>query len=920
MKKSLDFIFLNMKSKLFYFLLHITGIIFSQNYLDSLKTIITSDLSDSIKEQRINSFFKESSLKRDSIAYADYYHELGKFYHKLSKKGKRVINLEKAILYSKKSLNLKREKNAPDISIKKTLYNLGFFHWETLNYFEAINSFQQIIDMHKVDKKTLGALRTISKIYFEIGDYHKALLSLNDLIDISTGKEKYVSRNIQAHILRAEICLSMDSNTHNERIREDLKKADSLITKYDLSGSRYDLRSSQLEGNRLLENGFYKDAIPYFEKVLTGLSSKDSENLAKVNNSLGNCFFKLGKNNKAIAYLKKAVLYDADYSLSYENLGDVFLDNQKFEEALLYYQEGINAQLFDITLEVTDKVLLEHLEQSKEKYYLLLHLIQKAKAWISYYHFEKDLQKLSYALQTFETADKLIDIIRFESTEYKSKLYWRERGASLYKGAVEVCYLLNQPEKAFYFMEKNKAILLLEDISNHQAMKSANIPIEKAQKEGELKRKIHSIQNELLLSTSKEAVKKELYFAKREYAEFIDSLTNVYPSYASYKRSLPILSYKNAISKFISANTNVLQYIIGPNDGFGLFINEDKPVFFKIPKTEELLEEVKEYNDFVSQKITSKEDYQKLMTNANVIFNKIIPEKVYQKLKGEKVIIIPDYYLQEVSFETLATTSKFNSFLLKDVEINYAYSLSYLDSNNSLIRGRTKNFLGIAPVNFDNLNLPKLNYTLSEVNKGKDIFLGESFLEEEATKKNFLKNASNYNILHFATHAEVNQASIPWIAMSDGKLSLEEIYGYKNQHEIVTLSACETSLGKMQQGEGVLSLARGFFYGGAKSVVSSLWATNDKANQKIVIDFYKELKKGSSKSFALRQAKLNYLNTHEGIEALPFYWGGLILTGDSGAIEFHNNFFKSPLFLVCFSVLLISIFLLVIFRFKSFQK
>ncbi|WP_158250454.1 CHAT domain-containing protein [Aquimarina sp. I32.4] len=81
------------------------------------------------------------------------------------------------------------------------------------------------------------------------------------------------------------------------------------------------------------------------------------------------------------------------------------------------------------------------------------------------------------------------------------------------------------------------------------------------------------------------------------------------------------------------------------------------------------------------------------------------------------------------------------------------------------------------------------------------------------------------------------------------------------------------------------SLARDFFYSGAKSVVSSLWAANDKSNQELMIDFYKGLDQGMTKSTALRNAKLKYIQTHKGSELSPFYWGALVLIGDHKQIS-----------------------------------
>ena len=130
---------------------------------------------------------------------------------------------------------------------------------------------------------------------------------------------------------------------------------------------------------------------------------------------------------------------------------------------------------------------------------------------------------------------------------------------------------------------------------------------------------------------------------------------------------------------------------------------------------------------------------------------------------------------------------------------------------------------------------------------------------------------------------------MPWISFSDKKLYLEELYNHNTSSELVVLSACNTSVGEIYKGEGVMSLSRGFFNSGAKSVVSSLWTVDDKATSEIMQSFYNNIKIGQTKSAALHNAKLNYINSHSLSKTSPYYWASFILIGDSGSIEIKNN-------------------------------
>jgi len=94
--------------------------------------------------------------------------------------------------------------------------------------------------------------------------------------------------------------------------------------------------------------------------------------------------------------------------------------------------------------------------------------------------------------------------------------------------------------------------------------------------------------------------------------------------------------------------------------------------------------------------------------------------------------------------------------------------------------------------------------------------------------------------------------------------------------DLVTLSACETGLGKVASGDDVVGLTRGFLYAGSRSVVASLWKVDDLATSYLMTEFYESLKK-SGKREALRKAQLSTKKKYPH----PYYWASFQLTGNS---------------------------------------
>ena len=95
--------------------------------------------------------------------------------------------------------------------------------------------------------------------------------------------------------------------------------------------------------------------------------------------------------------------------------------------------------------------------------------------------------------------------------------------------------------------------------------------------------------------------------------------------------------------------------------------------------------------------------------------------------------------------------------------------------------------------------------------------------------------------------------------------------------ELVTLSACETGLGKIISGEGIMSMTRGFIYSGTPNILFSLWKVGDKNTYELMVNFYADIIEGQTYSKALRNAKLKLIKNEA--TAFPANWAGFTLVG-----------------------------------------
>ncbi len=200
---------------------------------------------------------------------------------------------------------------------------------------------------------------------------------------------------------------------------------------------------------------------------------------------------------------------------------------------------------------------------------------------------------------------------------------------------------------------------------------------------------------------------------------------------------------------------------------------------------------------------------------------------------------------------------------------------------------------------------------------------------EQATQATFEQEARARRVLHLATHAFVdpgfNEFSGLVLAASedstdDGFWMGYEIADQNLQCDLITLSACETGLGELAEGEGVLGLPRLFLRAGAKSVLMTLWQVDDKFASELMPKFYDYfLNEEQSKIQALAQAKRDLLRMKNHDARIhyqhPYYWAAFTLYGDPGSAARAKK--SSAVLIGLFAILILAV---SIFYFRFYHK
>lgn len=883
---------------------------FSQKISSEFQNIL-NDTILSVEEKDVvfqNLLKRHKSQNNSDLLLGDAY-EIIKWY-------RRQGFLNSAISLNKENIKLMESLEIPNTTFyRRNLYSLGFYQRKNDSLDNAIETFKKLLIYKTPDKYAIqGAFQT-AELYFINGKYHlsKDYHNLSKTIAEDLDNPVFTVRNATG-IAQASKRINTTKSL-NEGIKiliqaiafaEDLNNnasGDTIINLYYLYDMYNQLGNLYIDR---LDYDFVNGKINLEKALDIAKTLDDSTLLHKTYNDLGLLYLNIEK-KEAEAFFIKALEYEPNVlmkSLINRNLSIHYLNFNDYESSLYHIQTAITTLVNFDNSSVTNLPSKIDLSNSVEKFKLISALIDKANIWIKLG--EEDLNNKDYlinSIKTLELADFLIEQTRIENIDRRSKLFWQKTASEIYLKATKTCFLLNNPKKAFYFIEKNKALLLLEDTTLKSTKSKAKIPEAIITEEQNLKNTIIKLE-QLANSKNKNGTQSKLLLARTNYNEFINTLSPNYKLYFKTVEPIKVISIDKFRKEFSKDNNAYVEYILDDEEGYGIAITKSDIKLFEIKDCKALRRNVTTYRNLIDKPIKNKTSQKHFSTISNVIYKTLFPYEINALINNNTLTIIPDYYLQNIPFESLTTSNKDFSYLIYKNQINYAYSLTYLIENTNNQEINSGNVVAFAPVNFST-GLTSLPNTEKELHVIDYLFTSQLYLKTKATKQNFIKESKDAKILHIASHANANDSIGPWISFYNSKINLNDIYSLNNSAELVVLSACNTSLGELHKGEGIMSLSRGFFYAGSKTVISTLWEINDKSSTELLDSFYKNINLGENKSSALRNAKLNYLKTHSLSDASPYYWASFILIGDTEKIEFDNHFSTIYYFILGFILLIV---------------
>lgn len=694
------------------------------------------------------------------------------------------------------------------------------------------------------------------------------------------------------------------------------------------------------------QNDLERAEYYYLKSYKIFSESDDPSNLSSGMNALGMLYLKKNDHHKALDYfiqrleLENKVGNDRSIGKAYLDLGYYYISTKDNEKALSYFMNayGISQPIenksehvlflknIGITYANMEKntSALEYLNQA-------LIIDKSINPELPNLRLIRELANVHHSLQSdsaYHYAELLYKTIENQRIQIgasgRSKRGYFSTFAPFYN-RVASWYLdeKNDPEIAYRWIEAAKARAFIDDLAEASHNLDAHLDSELLNEKIKRSNRVVELSSKLDISTDEDEhpeMLQKLREAEFEYDVFLSRLRLTNPVYSRFDYPDPV-SLKQAQEE-IGSNTLILEYSFSNSKLISFAISQkaakgwstENPVLNgdENPQIDELVIQIR-------NKIKNKRPKVEINESARVLADILLNPASDMLEDAEKVIIVAEGMLAYLPFEALVWNG---NYLIQDFHVKYSPSITALTLISDPEEEYEKDMLQVINPKFSNAGLNPANVSFQSLPSSKleadaisPLFKNVTTLQGKyATERNIKeKNLSQYRYLHFATHGLLNEENPELSGLvlaqdenthesfnhNDGFLRSAEIYALSIKADIVVLSSCESGLGKVVRGEGVLGLQRAFFSAGASTVIVSLWPVYDKSTSHLMSKFYEELiifdkawnnwpssfqrwigwdtNMYGYKAGAMRKAKLSLINSRKYNH--PIYWASFVVVG-----------------------------------------
>jgi CHAT domain-containing protein len=637
-----------------------------------------------------------------------------------------------------------------------------------------------------------------------------------------------------------------------------------------------------LRAQAYLELGQYAKAIEEAKKayVMVPLSSMEKTTQIRVLGVMGLAYALNGDREKALQAANR--LDKGDLSLHGIStidrdvaLARIYLGLKDYPRALeAIRRESTAWQTFqEIPRDfMLNKCLMEtgQANEAKSGYDTLLQLPQTKDSGEIYWmilfdrgRIEEKEGNLKNAVMFYRKAVEVIEQERASINTEASKIGFVGDKQGVYFRLVHCLCAEGQFEPAFEYVERSKARAFVDMLASKKdfAIKDGNKQVVQAllddgvKTEAELRVRDESIDKSKLRS---------IEIKNRE------KLIEQSPELASF---VSVRSFSSGdIRSSIPGNETLVEYYYEGKDLFIFVLSRSVLTAFR-SSSDNLELEIRELRTSLQR--PDSEGYLELCRR---LYEKLI-KPIEGSLKDRNLIIVPHGALHYLPFNVLCNEK---GYLIERHNIRLLPSSSII---KYLRPSKTPKQSAILVFGNPDLGSPDydLKYAQNEaIEVAKSAAKSRLLLRRQATETAFRKYGQDFNYIHFATHGKfdpddsLNSAILlSGDSENNGILTTDKLYSMRIDADLVTLSACETGLGKISNGDDVVGLTRGFLYAGSTAVVATLWKVDDQATSDLMSRFYDNLSRYDKRE-ALIQAQLQIKSRY----AHPFYWAAFQIIGN----------------------------------------